>query len=115
MVCNQKGYAIKELLILCAVLAVVFAIGIHKVSYAYQEVDNQEDYEKETNRLVYEAAKIYVSDHKEEFASEETFFYGSDLIESQYILDVNGVDIANVKIKVVHKADSEDYEVEIVK
>lgn len=111
---NRKGYTIKELMILCAVLAIVFAIAISRVSYAYDKIDNSEEMEEVALKHVEEAAKIYVQDHKEEFAEKETFFYGSDLISNNYLTGLNGSDIANVKIKVT-KTSEDDYQVEIVK
>lgn len=111
MINNKKGYSIKELVILCAILAIVFGIAISRVSYAYDKIDNSEEMTKESLKHVEQAAKIYVQDHKEEFKEKETYFYGSDLISSNYLSE--GSEIANVKIKVTHDLDKEEYHVEI--
>jgi len=39
---NKNGYAVKELILLCFILAVVFAFGIARVSFAYQDVSDKE-------------------------------------------------------------------------
>ena len=115
MIKNSKGYTIKELLILCGILAIVFGIVISKVSYAYDQVDNSKELEQSSLKHVEQAALIYIHDHKEEFKDEETYIYGSDLIANNYLLGVNSTDIGNIKIKVTHQKDSEDYHVEIEK
>ena len=112
---NKKGYSIKELLILFAALAIVFAIAISRVSYAYDEIDNSEEMQAAALKHVEEASKIYIHDHKEEFEEETTYFYGSDLLEANYLTNAGSVDISNIKIKVTHNKEKDEYEVEIVK
>lgn len=113
MLRNNKGYSIKEMIILCAVLAIVFAIGIVKVSYAYQDADNTAEMEVVWNDTLLQAARVYVEAHPEEFTDTETYFYGSELVENNYFIDVDDVDVDNVRFKVTHAEGSEDYQVEI--
>lgn len=113
MINNSKGYTIKEILILCGLLAIIFGVAISKVSYAYDEIDNTEELNETSVKHVEQAAKIYVHDHKEEFKEEETYIYGSDLISADYITGLPGVDVSNIKIKVTHLKDSDEYKVEI--
>ena len=40
---NQKGYAVKELIFLFAILGIVFTFAITRVSFAYQQADNEEE------------------------------------------------------------------------
>ena len=40
---NKLGYAMKEMIILSAILAIVFMIGIGRVSYAYEEADRSDE------------------------------------------------------------------------
>ena len=112
---NQKGYSIKELIILCAGLAIIFGIAISRVSYAYDEIDNKEELQEDTLKHVEEAAKIYVHDHKEEFKEESTYFYGSDLLEANYLMNIGTSDVSNIKIKVTYEKEKGEYKVEIVK
>ena len=39
---EKNGYAVKELIILSAILAVVFGVAITRVSFAYEEIMNEE-------------------------------------------------------------------------
>lgn len=113
MLLNNKGYSIKEMVILCAVLAIVFAIGIVRVSYAYQDADNTSQMETVWNESLIQAARVYVLAHPEEFKDAETYFYGSELVENDYFIDVDDIDVDNVRFKVTRAQDSEDYQVEI--
>ncbi len=111
---NKQGYAIKELLILFAVLGIVFTFAITKVSFAYQEVDNEEELLAMKDRSIQIAAEAYVNAHKENFTAEETFFFGKELVENHYLVDVEDQGYNTVKIRVTHPANTEEYHVEIV-
>ena len=113
MILNHKGYTIKEMIILCAVLAIIFAIGITRVSYAYQEADQTEEMEATWNDELIRAARVYVEAHPDEFKDPETYFYGSELVENNYFIHVDEIDVDNVRFKVTHTDGSEDYQVEI--
>ena len=75
---NKKGYTIKEMIILCAILAVFFAIAITKVSYAYSISASESEGEALKQKALETAANVYVNNNKDKFTEKETYFYGSD-------------------------------------
>lgn len=92
---------IKEIIILSGVLACFFAFAITKVSFAYQEVSKEEELKNGRDNALILAAEAYISFKKEEFTKEETFLYGSDLIDAGFLIDIDDLDYANAKIKVL--------------
>ena len=72
---NNKGFAVKELIILFSVLAVLFALAITKVSFAFEEVDQEEQLADLKNSNLLAAANVYVMMHKDLFTEAETYFY----------------------------------------
>lgn len=110
---NNNGYTMKEMIILSAVLAIVFMIGIGRVSYAYQEADQSEEIAAKENGYLKEAAKIYVEKHKDEIKDKETFFYGSDFIDDGILMNTDIANYQNAKVKVTIHEDG-NYDVEIV-
>ena len=93
---NNKGYTVKEMIILCAVLAIAFAIGISKVSYAYQVSLNASETEALINKNLYNAALAYVNNNIDKFMVKETFIYGSELIENNFEI-IDEADICRKK------------------
>lgn len=109
---NNNGYTMKEMIILSAVLAIVFMIGIGRVSYAYQETDKSEEIALKEKEYLKDAAKIYVEKHKEEIKDKEVFFYGSDFIEDGILMNVDVANYQNEKVKVtIHEDGSFDVEI----
>jgi len=111
---NNKGYAMKEIIILSAILAVVFAFGIAKVSYAYQDAADEEHKNDLKNNSLRIAAEEYAKRNTEKFASEETFIYGSDLIEAGFLMDIEDFDYKNQKIKVTWDKEKDTYKAEVI-
>ncbi len=111
---NNKGYAVKELLILFAILGIVFTFAITKVSFAYQQADNEEEQIAMRNNSLQTAAEAYVSLHKDKFEEPETYFFGSELVENHFLVDVEELGYNSVRFKVTHKEGTEEYTVEIV-
>ena len=110
---KKNGFAVKELIILFALLGIIFAFGITKISYALEDAQNeQEILEVQENNLLY-AARLYVQKNETTFQEDETYFYGSDLV-SDHILNSDIKEYANVKFKAQKQADG-SFNVEIVK
>lgn len=110
---NKLGYAMKEMIILSAILAIVFMIGIGRVSYAYEEADRSDEIAKIEKSYLLDAAKIYVDKHKDEIKDKETFFYGSDFIDDGILMNTDVANYQNAKVKVTMHEDGK-YDVEIV-
>ena len=111
---NHKGYAVKELIILFAILGIVFTFAITRVSFAYQQADNEEELAQMRNNSLQTAAEAYVSLHKDKFQETETYFFGSDLVENHFLVDVEELGYNTVRFKVTHPEGSDEYTVEIV-
>lgn len=110
---NRKGYSIKEMIILCGALAILFGIGIAQTSYAYQDSDNTENVLAQEEKNLLTVAKLYVEANKDKFKENETYFYGQELIDNKYLLASDNNDFENTKIKVTHNAETDKYVVEI--
>ena len=102
---EKNGYAVKELIILSAILAVVFGVAITRVSFAYEEITDKENLTNEKNHYLTLAATYYAKMHEEEM-KEETFIYGSDLIEEGYLCDTGDTEKENAKIKITKENGS---------
>ena len=110
---NKLGYAMKEMIMLSAILAIVFMIGIGRVSYAYEEADRSDEIANIEKSYLLDAAKIYVDKHKDEIKDKETFFYGSDFIDDGILMNTDVANYQNAKVKVTMHEDGK-YDVEIV-
>ena len=106
---NKQGYAVKELIILCSVLGVVFAIATARVSFAYQLASDEERIEDLKYETLLEAAEQYAKKNPEKFKSVETFLYGGDLIEAGFLMDLEEFDYKNTKIKIVYDDKTKTY------
>ncbi|MBD9075381.1 hypothetical protein EGP91_05230 [bacterium] len=110
---KKNGYAIQELLILFALLGVIFAVGITKISYALEDAQNEEEIaEVQENNLLY-AGELYVKKNTDKFTETDNYFYGSDLITDQILNDDNK-DYSSIKFKATKEEDG-SFKVEIVK
>ena len=103
---KKNGYAVKELIILSAILAVVFGVAITRVSFAYEEIMDEENVEIERNHYLTVAAEYYAKANEEEMKEEETFIFGSDLIEAGYLCDTGDKASENAKIKITKENGS---------
>lgn len=106
---NRDGFAVKEMIILSGVLALVFAFFITKVSFAYSDAIRVEDCSDAENNALLIAAESYVKYNKEKFKDEEIFVYGSDLIDAGFLLDIDDFDYKNKKMKVVYDKSRDKY------
>lgn len=105
---------IKEMIILCAVLAIVFAGGITKVSFAYQEATREDEVKEGLENALIVAAESYALSKNNEFKEKESFIYGSDLIDAGFLVEIDGLDFKNKKIKIVYEEKVKKYQAEIV-
>ena len=103
---EKNGYAVKELIILSAILAVVFGIAITRISFAYEEIMDEENVEIERNHYLTVAAEYYAKMHEEEMQEEENFIFGSDLIDAGFLNDTGDKEKENAKIKITKENGS---------
>ena len=50
----------------------------------------------------------------DKFEEPETYFFGSELVENHFLVDVEELGYNSVRFKVTHKEGTEEYTVEIV-
>ena len=109
---NKNGYTIKELIILFSLLAIVFAIGIIRGSYALEDAYKTDEIKEiQTNTLIL-AAETYAKMNDDKFQDEETYLFGSELVNEGLLMDTESLDYSQAKIKVTKSGDS--YKAEIV-
>lgn len=113
IVLNKKGYSIKEMVILCSVLAVLFGIGIVKTSYAYEQINKEDEIMAIEEKNLITIAELYVKNFKDKFQEAETYFYGKELIDNQYLINTDNIDFSNTKIKVSRNIETDEYKVEL--
>ncbi len=111
---EKNGYAIKEIIILSAILAVVFTFAIVRVSFAYEEKNDKNRTSELKNNALLVAAEYYAKKNSEKFKKEESFLYGSDLIEAGFLMDIEEFDYRNSKLKVTYDEQTKKYNIEIV-
>ncbi len=105
---------IRDMIILSVVLALVFAVVITKVSFAYQGAVREDDIRDNQRDFLLVAAESYVKSKSNEFKETENFIYGSDLIEAGFLLEIEELDFKNTKIKVTYDENLKNYHAEIV-
>ena len=98
---NKKGFVVKEMIFLSVVLAIVFGIAITKVTFAYEDITKEEEIENEKEHVLKIAAEYYAKKHSDEM-EEETFIFGSDLIDEGFLFDTDK-EKENAKIKITKK------------
>lgn len=111
---KKNGFAIKEMIILSGVLAIVFGIAITKISFAYTDALREDEINEGVYHSLIVAAEAYAKVKSEEFKEKETFIYGSDLIDAEFIVENEDLDYKNTKIKVLYDEASKKYKAEIV-
>ncbi len=109
---QRNGFAIKEMVILCAGLAIFFIIAITRISFALEEAKNESTLMEEKNHAIILAAETYAKANPDKFKESETFLFGSDLINEGYLLDIDDTDYQNVELKVWK--ENETFHAEVV-
>lgn len=112
---NNKGYAIKELIILLAIIAVGFGVAITRISFAYQDINNEEEILEEGKNTLKIATEAYIKTHEKDFKKDsENFLYGKDLADDGYLILTEDFDYKDTKIKVTYDNTSKKYNVDIL-
>ncbi len=112
---NKQGYAIKELLILFGVLAIVFTVAITKVSFAYQEAVDTDNLLTEENNTIKLATQVYIKANPDKIDKEkENFLFGKDLTEAGYLIQTEEFDYSKTKIKVTYNKETKEYNIEVM-
>ncbi len=112
---NNKGYAIKELIILFAGLAVVFGIVITKVVLAYDNIDNKEIAMAREKDTLTKAVEVYIKKNEKNLSKDkENFIYGEDLEKDGYLVNLENDLYDKAKIKITYNKDLKKFNIDIV-
>ena len=109
---NNKGYTIKELLILLGAVSFVFLVAIIKTSYAFSEIDNTKEIEKQEKALIKKASLLYGESIKDRVKDEKVVMVtGDDLMKSHFLAEDDTYKVIKVKLTYDEKNDKIKYEV----
>ena len=112
---NNKGYAIKELIILLAIITVAFGVAITRVSFAYQNINDEDALFEEEKNTVKIATEAYVKTHEKEFKKDgENYLYGKELADAGYLILTDDFDFKDMKIKVTYDSSLKKYNIAII-
>ncbi len=112
---NNKGYAIKELIILLAIIAIGFGVAITRVSFAYQNINNENNFLEEEKNTLKVATEAYIKTHEKEFKKDaDNYLYGKELADKGYLILTDDFDFKDTKIKITYDNSLKKYNVLIL-
>ncbi len=112
---NNKGYAIKELIILLAIITVAFGVAITRVSFAYQNINDEDAILEEGKNTIKIATEAYIKANEKEFKKDaENYLYGKDLADKGYLILTDDFDFKDTKIKVTYDNSLKKYNIDIL-
>ena len=110
---NKKGYTLAELLILLGGVTVVFLVVIIKTSFAFKEIDNTKEIEKQEKLLINKASETYINKIKDRVKEEKVVYItGEDIIKSGLLTDDANYKTLKVKYTYDDKKEKINFEVE---
>lgn len=111
---KKNGYTIPDLLIVAAIVGFIALVTIIKVSYAFSEISNPEQEERETNHLVECASVTYAKHNKDEFTKEkETFIYAKEVAAAGFLFEKE--EYNSMKVKITYDEANDSFSAEVVK
>lgn len=110
---NNRGYTLKELLIVLGIVSLLAIISIAKISFAFSDIDNTEDIKYEENKLIKKAADIYAKQNIEKVKeNKELYVSGKELIDSKVL--ANSENYNDLKVKITYNEKSDKYNITIL-
>ena len=110
---NNKGYTLIELLVLLGVVTIISLVVIVKTSFAFKEIDNTKQIEKQDKYLINKASEIYIKEIKDRVKEEKVVYVtGEDLIKKGVLYDDANYKALKVKYTYNEKKDKIEFEVE---
>jgi len=107
---SKSGYTVFELLIVLIVIGAISIFALAKMSYSFEEINNEsEKVEVEKNSII-KASEAYVNSVTSKFQEEVTYIFAKEVADAGFILA--GDNYGSIKIKVT-KLENE-YKIEIV-
>ena len=109
---NKKGYTVPELLILLGLVTLVSLVVIVKTSYAFKEIDNTKEIEKQDKKIVEKIAQLYSKKIEDRIKEEKVVYLtGEDLIKDNFLYDDNENKTIKFKFSYDEENDKISYEV----
>lgn len=109
---KKNGYTLPELLIVLAIVSIIAIISIVKVSFAFSDINNEEQIAKEEENLIKRASLSYSNKIIEQIKTEkEVFVSGTELVEAGFLMDSEEYKSLKVKLSYNEEKDTVDYEV----
>lgn len=110
---NNKGYTLKELIIVLGVVTLVAIVAIVKTSYAFSEIDNTKEIESQEKLLIKKASLAYGESIKDRIKDEKVVIVtGEELMKNNFLVSDDIYNSVKVKLTYDEKTDKIKYEVE---
>ena len=110
---NKKGYTMPELLVVLGFVTVIAIISIIKVSFAFSDINNNEEIEKQEELLIEKASLWYAKTIENRIKDEKVVYVsGEELINSKFLTDEN--EYKNLKIKLYYNETNDEIKYELI-
>jgi type II secretory pathway pseudopilin PulG len=109
---NKKGYTLPELLVLLGVVSVIAIISIVKISFAFSDINNKDEIEKQEETLIEKASMSYANTIIDRIKDEKVVYItGSDLMDAGFLAEDEEYNILKIKLSYDEEQDKINYEV----
>lgn len=109
---NKKGYTMPELLVVLGVVTLIAIISIVKVSFAFSDINNSEEIEKQEELLIEKASLGYAKTIENRIRDEKVVYVsGTELIESKFLAADDKYKVLKIKLYYSDSNDTINYEV----
>ena len=109
---KKNGYTLPELLIVLGIISLIAIVSIVKISFAFSDINNDEEIKKEEENLIGKAALIYSNQILDDLKNEKHMYIsGVDLINAGILADNDEYKALKIKLNYDEKNDSVQYEV----
>jgi len=110
---KRKGYTVPELLVIIGVLGVIALVTITKISFAFENINNPEEQQKEINHLVEQATIAYAKSKAEEFKkSEDIYIYAKEVASAGFLFEKD--EYNSKKVKIIYEKETDTFKAEVV-
>lgn len=109
---NKKGYTMPELLIVLGIVTLVAIISIVKISFAFSDINSNEEIKKQEEILIEKASLGYAKTIESRIKDEKVVYVsGTELIESKFLADEDNYKSLKIKLYYNESNDTINYEI----
>ena len=110
---NKKGYTLPELLVVLGIVTLIAIVSIIKVSFAFSDINNDEEIKKQEEILIKKASLSYSNTIIDRIKDEKVIYIsGTDLVDSGFL--TNDDSYKNLKIKLSYNEENDQINYELV-